>query len=169
MIRVRRMTEADIEIIDATVRQVDREEVAEGFGQSISSALTLGLRSSVECTVIAWGETPLAALGDVSYNPGAGIGIPWLISTDAIEQHPLAFLRACRPLVARMLQRHQTLINYVDVRNHAAIRWLEWLGFSMGSPTVYGPNQLLFRQFVLERSTTLSAGSACQGSDLFAG
>lgn len=151
MIQVRRMTLADIEIIAATARQADRDEIEEGCGQSIASALTLGLRSSVAPMVIAWGNTPLAALGDTSYSPGAGIGIPWLISTKAIEKHPLAFLRVCRPLVAQMIGRHQILINYIDARNHNAIRWLEWLGFSIGSPTPYGPKQLLFRQFQMTR------------------
>lgn len=158
MISVRRMTLADIEIIAATARQADRDEIEEGCGQSIASALTLGLRSSVAPMVIAWGHTPLAALGDASYSPGAGIGIPWLISTTAIEKHPLAFLRVCKPLVAQMLDRHVSLINYVDARNHAAIRWLEWLGFGMGSPHPYGPKALLFRQFTLERQTNQSAG-----------
>lgn len=145
------MTADDIEPIAAAARQPDRDEIEQGCGQSIASALTLGLRSSVAAHVIAWGDTPLAAFGDVCYSPGAGIGIPWLISTEAIERHPRAFLRICKPLVAQMLDRHQTLINYVDTRNTAAIRWLEWLGFSMGSPTPYGPNQLLFRQFEMIR------------------
>lgn len=151
MIRVRRMTQDDIAPIAASARQADRDEIEEGCGQSIAGGLALGLRSSVEALVIAWGDTPLAALGDVSYSPGAGIGIPWLISTTAIEQHPRAFLRACKPLVARMLERHGHLTNYVDARNHAAIRWLEWLGFSMSSAHPYGPNQLLFRQFQMTR------------------
>lgn len=151
MIIVRRMTLADIEIISATARKADRAEIEEGCGQSIASALTLGLRSSVSPKVIAWDHMPMAALGDASYSPGAGIGIPWLISTNTIEKHPKAFLRVCKPLVRDMLSRHDQLINYVDARNHAAIRWLEWLGFSMGSPTPYGPNQLLFRQFQMTR------------------
>ena len=151
MINVRRMTAEDIEPIARDARQADRDEIEEGCGQSIASALTIGLRSSVVPIVIAWDETPLAALGDVSYSPGAGIGVPWLVSTNAIEQHPRGFLRVCKPLVAQMLERHMTLINYVDARNAAAIRWLEWLGFSMGSPTPYGPKQLLFRQFQMTR------------------
>lgn len=152
MISVRPMVLADIEVIAATARQADRAEIEEGCGQSIASGLELGLRSSVESLVIAWNDTPLAALGDVSYSPGAGIGIPWLISTASIEQHPLAFLRVCKPLMANMLRRHDHLTNYVDARNHAAIRWLAWLGFSMGSPTPYGPKGLLFRQFQMTRS-----------------
>ena len=151
MIHVRRMTADDIEPIARDARQADRDEIEEGCGQTIASALALGLRSSVAAHVIAWGDTPLAAFGDVSYSPGAGIGIPWLISTNAIEQHPRAFLRICQPLVAQMMERHQTLVNYVDTRNTAAIRWLEWLGFGMGSPTPYGPKQLLFRQFQMTR------------------
>lgn len=151
MIHVRRMTADDIEPIAREARQADRDEIEEGCGQTIASALALGLRSSVAAHVIVWGDTPLAAFGDVSYSPGAGIGIPWLISTNAIEQHPRAFLRICQPLVAQMMERHQTLVNYVDTRNTAAIRWLEWLGFSMGSPTPYGPKQLLFRQFQMTR------------------
>ena len=149
MINVRRMTAEDIEPIAREARQADRDEIEEGCGQSIASALTLGLRSSVAAHVIAWGDTPLAAFGDVSYSPGAGIGIPWLISTNAIEKHPRAFLRICQPLVAQMLERHLTLINYVDARNTAAIRWLEWLGFSMDSPAPYGVKGLLFRKFEL--------------------
>jgi hypothetical protein len=145
------MTADDIDPIARSARQADRDEIEEGCGQSIASALTLGLRSSVAAHVIAWGDTPLAAFGDVCYSPGAGIGIPWLISTDAIEQHPRAFLRICKPLVAQMLERHQTLINYVDTRNTAAIRWLEWLGFSMGSAEPYGPAGLLFRRFSMDR------------------
>jgi len=151
MISVRPLTIADIEPIAANARQADRDEIEEGCGQTITSALTIGLRSSVASSVIAWNDTPLAAFGDVSYSPGAGIGVPWLVSTNAIERHPRAFLRICQPLVAQMMERHQTLINYVDARNTAAIRWLEWLGFSMGSPTPYGPNQLLFRQFQMTR------------------
>ena len=97
MISVRDMTADDIEPIAATARQADRAEIEEGCGQTIASALALGLRSSVSSKVIAWEGVPLAALGDASYSPGAGIGIPWLISTTAIEQHPLAFLRVCHP------------------------------------------------------------------------
>lgn len=150
MIRVRPLTAADVAPIAAAARAADRAEIEEGCGQSIAAGLTLALRTSVAASVIEWDDTPLAAFGDVSYSPGAGIGIPWLISTEAIEQHPRAFLRICRPLVADMLERHLTLTNYVDARNTAAIRWLQWLGFEMESPAPYGPGGMLFRRFSME-------------------
>lgn len=151
MISVRPMTEADILAIASTAREPDRAELEEGCGQTVDSALAVGLRSSVAAHVICWDDVPLAAFGDVSHNPCAGIGIPWLVSTTAIESHARPFLRVCKPLLNLMLARHHTLVNYVDARNTAAIRWLEWLGFTMGSPTPYGPNGLPFRQFQLTR------------------
>lgn len=151
MIVVRPMIDSDIQAIADDVREPDRLELEEGCGQSVASALTIGLRSSVKAHVICWDDVPLAAFGDVSHSPCAGIGIPWLISTNAIEHHPRQFLRACKPLLGFMRVRHPTLLNYVDARNTVAIRWLEWLGFTVGSATPYGPNQLLFRQFQLTR------------------
>lgn len=151
MISVRPMVEADILTIAAIAREADRMELEEGCGQTVASALAVGLRSSVAAHVICWDDIPLAAFGDVSHNPGAGIGVPWLVSTTAIEAHARPFLRICKPLVNLMLARHCLLINYVDARNTAAIRWLEWLGFTMSSPTPYGPNGLPFRQFQLTR------------------
>ena len=153
MIIVRPMVEANIEVIAASARQADRDEIVEGCGQTVAGALSYGLRASVAAHVICWGDTPLAAFGDVSHSPCAGIGIPWLVSTHAIEQHARPFLRACRPLLNLMLVRHPTLVNYVDARNTAAIRWLEWLGFTMSSPVPYGPNQLLFRQFHMNQDS----------------
>ena len=147
MISVRPMTEADIAAIASAARPADRAEIEEGCGQSIAGALAVGLRSSVAAHIISCGDMPVAAFGDVSHSPCAGIGVPWLVSTTHIEAHARPFLRACRPLLNLMLVRHPTLVNYVDARNTAAIRWLEWLGFEIGSATPYGPNGLLFRQF----------------------
>lgn len=153
MISVRPMAETDIAVIAGAARAADRAEIEEGCGQPMDKALALGLRASVAPLVICWGDEVLAAFGEVSHNPCAGIGIPWLVSTNAIESRARAFLRVCRPLLDQMLTRHQTLVNYVDARNTAAIRWLEWLGFETGSPTPYGPKGLLFRQFHITRET----------------
>lgn len=153
MIGVRPMVEADIDLIAASARQSDRDEIEEGCGQTMAGALAIGLRSSVKAHVICWDDVPLAAFGDVSHSPCAGIGVPWLVTTTAIEKHTRPFLRACKPLLSLMLVRHPTLVNYVDARNTTAIRWLEWLGFTIGSPTPYGPKQLPFRQFHMTRDT----------------
>lgn len=57
------------------------------------------------------------------------VGIPWMVATDAIEQHPLFFLRNCRAVVNRWLQQWPILTNCVDARNDLHIKWLKWCGF----------------------------------------
>ncbi|MCY1362613.1 hypothetical protein D9M68_159250 [compost metagenome] len=150
MIEVRRLEAVDIPHLLGIVRAPDIAEIEEGCGQGLRQALEHGLQYSVEPLLILYGGLPLAAFGEVSHVPGV-VGVPWLISTTHLERHPRPFLRACRPLLARMLERHPTLTNYVDARNLAAIRWLQWLGFRMDSPVPYGPHRLTFRQFHLTR------------------
>ena len=152
MIEVRRLEALDIPHLLGIVRAADMAEIEEGCGQGLRQALEYGLAHSVEPLLILHGGQPLAAFGEVALVPGV-VGVPWLISTTHIERHPRAFLKACRPLLQRMLQRHPTLTNYIDARNTAAIRWLQWLGFRMDSPVPHGPHRLPFRQFHLTRDS----------------
>jgi hypothetical protein len=38
-----------------------------------------------------------------------GRGIPWLVSTDLMEQQPLTFLRHCRPVLRDMSRGYRSL------------------------------------------------------------
>jgi hypothetical protein len=119
------------------IREADREEIESATGLPIVQALArLPLGKTSSAIVLA--DKVLAIFGDQPHDPGAGIGVPWLISTVFIEQHPRQFLRVCRPAVRRMLEQHRMLVNYVDKRNTAAIRWLGWLGFTFGTAVPYG-------------------------------
>lgn len=151
MITVRPMLAEDIASVAAVAREADAHELMDGAGVTVERALRDGLDRSVRCALIMAGDLPLAAFGDVCHSPLGGVGIPWLVSTDHITKHARGFLRVCRPLVADMLTRHLVLINYVDDRNTAAIRWLEWLGFEMSEPMPAGVRGLPFRQFKLHR------------------
>lgn len=149
MITVRPMKQEDVAVIAAAARQADIEEMRDGAGVTVEQALQHGLELSSNCMVIMAGDLPLAALGDSRHDDD--IGIPWLVSTVHIEQHARGFLRACRPLLADMLTRHQRLLNMIDTRNTAAIRWLEWLGFTMSEPMPAGVRGLPFRLFTMTR------------------
>jgi hypothetical protein len=155
MITVRPMHAGDIAGIAASARRADVEEMRDGAGVSIEQALEHGLARSLRCALIMAGDLPLAAFGDACQSPLGGVGIPWLVSTDHITAHARGFLRVCRPLVADMLTRHQVLINYVDARNVAAIRWLEWLGFEMSEPMPAGVRGLPFKQFSMSRQQAM--------------
>lgn len=159
MIVVRPMNAGDIPGVVASARHADIEELLDGAGATVEQTLSAGLQHSVRCSLIVaraqdGEEVPLAAFGDVCHSPLGGIGVPWLVSTDHITSHARGFLKVCRPLVADMLTRHITLTNWVDDRNTAAIRWLQWLGFDMSEPMPAGVRGLPFRQFTMHRGAT---------------
>lgn len=140
---------ADLPALAELVRQADREEIEAATGLPIAEALARLLPGSCKASKIVHQGLVLAVFGDAAHS--AGVGVPWLISTERVEQFPREFLRVCRPEVADMLDRHGSLINYVDARNTAAMRWLRWLGFKFGEAVPYGHAGLPFFQFGMTR------------------
>lgn len=122
----------------------------DGAGVTIEHALQYGLEHSLRAWAILADDVPIAAVGDTLH--GIGTGVPWMVTTVHVERHARGFLRASKAILAEMCQRHYTLVNLIDARNVVAIRWLEWLGFSIGEAVPAGVRQLPFRQFILERS-----------------
>ena len=143
------LTAGDVAGLASQVRPADREEIEAATGLPIGEALLLLLPGSCKASKIVHRGLVLAVFGDAEH--GSGVGVPWLISTIHVEQHPREFLRVCRPAVMEMLERHQQLLNYVDARNTVAIRWLRWLGFKFGDAVPYGHAGLPFFQFGMTR------------------
>lgn len=141
------LTEADVAIIEPIVRQADRDEIEGGMGVCIGEALCYGLNGGA--SKIEFDGKVLAVFGDARHDDT--IGIPWLISTVHVEHYSREFLRVCKPAVVDMLKRHKVLMNYVDVRNTAAISWLGWLGFVFDEPAPYGVKGLMFQRFHMQQ------------------
>ena len=141
----------DVPAILQIVRQADIDEITEALGIPMQEALLDAVTGSLNAKQIVVDGMVVAVFGDAVHSILGSIGIPWLISTIHVERHARAFLKVCKPEVQGMLTRHRHLMNYVDVRNTAAIRWLKWLGFSFGPPEPYGPQGFLFHPFTLNR------------------
>lgn len=58
-------------------------------------------------------------------------GTVWFLRSDRLDQHHFMFLRHSRPWVLRLGEDYDVLWNYVDARNEAHIRWLQWCGFTL--------------------------------------
>lgn len=141
---------ADIPEILPIIRQADRDEIEGALQIDLGTAITEGLSDCCKASKIVVNNKVVAIFGDTAHDQSTGI--PWLISTVHVEQHPKAFLQVCKPEVEEMLTRHESLMNFVDVRNTVAIRWLEWLGFTFGDPVGYGPLAMPFKPFCMTRS-----------------
>lgn len=147
---IRPATIEDCADLAPRMRQSDVDEVMASDGLSPLSALEIAFKASSEAwaglidgvVVCMFGVCPVSLL--------SGDGSPWMLGSDDIEQHQKLFLRRCRPVVAGMAQSYKSLHNHVDCRNETSIRWLKWLGFTMGEPEPYGIFGLPFRRFWLE-------------------
>ncbi len=133
--------------IAAAMRRADRREVWAAARASPTEALTVSLAASK----LAWSGTvdgrPVCMFGAANPAVPGQPGLPWLLGTDDIDRHALAFLRRNRPMVAAMLAGFGSLANCVDARNTASIRWLGWLGFTIESAIPFGPFGLPFHPF----------------------
>ena len=134
------------------VRQADLDEIEGALGVSMREALMDGVTGSCKVAKIVVGDKVLAVFGDADCPGLPGVGVPWLISTVHVERHAKAFLQVCRPEVANMMTRHHGLLNFVDVRNTVAIRWLKWLGFTFEAAIPYGLADEPFYPFHMGRS-----------------
>lgn len=145
------VTVDDVPAILRDVRQADIDEITEALGVDMEKALIDGVTRSLNVKKIVVDGLVVAVFGDAVYSVLGSVGVPWLISTNHVERHARAFLKVCKPEVQSMLSRHEHLMNYVDARNTAAIRWLKWLGFHFAPAAPYGAKRFLFHKFTLNR------------------
>jgi hypothetical protein len=150
LISIRPLQIEDIAEIADSARRADVEEMLACTGASVCAALSYGLQHSLRSWVIEDDGTPLAAVGDTL--AAIGVGVPWMVTTNHITINPRGFLRASKAVLREAMQRHSKLINYVDARNADAVRWLAWLGFTIGPAVPYGASRLPFHEFTLIRS-----------------
>ncbi len=145
------VTAEDVASILPIVRQADIDEITEALGIPMGEALRDAITGSLNAKQIVVDGQVVAVFGDAVFSILGSVGVPWLISTIHVEKHARAFLKVCKPEVQGMLTRHHHLMNYVDARNTAAIRWLKWLGFSFGPAAPYGARRFPFHPFTLNR------------------
>lgn len=130
------------------MRPADRDEVAASHGLAPFSALKLSLhRSKRAWTIMSPEDVPIGMFGVGDANILAGVGSPWLLGTDELPRHAMIFLRNCPYWVGQLLEGYTVLRNCVDDRNKLSMRWLKWLGFTIGEPVAFKGH--LFRMFEL--------------------
>ena len=146
---VRPATDALLAEIASSPRQADVDELWSAARLTPMEAMRVGQRFSSAYIGLVDGE-PVCAFGVTPISALSGLGAPWMVGSTALDAHFRGFLRGCGPVVKAMLERWPRLANYVDVRNQRAVKWLQWLGFSILPPVPYGHDGLLFHPFIKE-------------------
>lgn len=108
------------------------------------------LATAVDRSTAVWvaddGE-PVALFGVGALSLLQGVGTPWLLGTDRMWRHPRTLVVEGRRYLSTMRSLYPHLVNYVDARNDASIRWLKRLGFTLHDPAPYGAMGLPFHKF----------------------
>jgi hypothetical protein len=147
---VREARGEDIPALAATMRPADVAEVAAAVGLGPEAALRASLAASTRAWTGLIDDVPVVMFGVGPASILSGLGRPWMLAAEALERHPVTFLRRCRPCVAAMLAVYPSLGNYVDDRNTVSKRWLGWLGFRLAEGTVKAASGVAFRHFSME-------------------
>lgn len=152
---------AEIGIISATVahaadlaphlREADRLEVEAASGLDPLAELQRSLAMSVEAWTGTVDGAPACIFGVGLLSLLGGEGSPWLLGSDLVTRHSVAFARRNKAMVRGWSKAFPVLRNFVDVRNVVSVRWLRWLGFKLLPPVPYGVARLPFHPFEMRR------------------
>lgn len=147
---IRELQLGDTEALLADLRQADRAELEALVGPGQEAKM---LDRSIDASLSCWAYTvngELAAIfGVAPVSVLEGQGLPWMLGTSLIERFPGAFIRQCRPYIARMLAVCPSLVNVVDARNVRSIAWLKRMGFTVLPAEPMGAAGLPFHPFFL--------------------
>jgi len=149
---VRPVREGDIETIAAGMRAADRDEIHATLGDiDVLAVLRQGAETSALIWTIEVGGEPAGVFGVTQGTEQ--IGVPWMLGTYALERAPKQLTKLGRAYVHLMLQKYETLLNYVDARNLKSVYWLARLGFHVCTETEsFGVFGLPFHRFGMKRN-----------------
>ena len=149
--KFRAPTDEAIRFIAANMRQADAVEVRASSSHEPLAALLHSVELSNYSSVVWINGVPVAIFGLVIRDILTGSGVPWLLSAEQVLNHKREILVHSKAGVSQMLTICPRLFNYVHAENKISIRWLKWLGFSIGEPERYGMNGEIFHRFHQER------------------
>jgi hypothetical protein len=111
------------------LREIDRMECA-AFGHTPKQ----GVRGAFNASSLSWTAMrhgqPQAMFGLVIVSVLAGVGRPWMLGTDALDEGMRELVTWSPRFVEAMERETPTLENHVAVENRRSIRYLRRLGFA---------------------------------------
>lgn len=127
---VKRATEDDIKNIAPRLRQIDKDEIMASSGSVPEECLLRALNDfpALGTWAVYNNGTPEIIFGcTLSADPN--MGIPWMVSTDALAKAPREFIKKCKMWITGFQKQFPVLKNFVSAKNTLHIRWLKWCGF----------------------------------------
>ncbi|MBP2646305.1 MAG: epsilon15p13 [Firmicutes bacterium] len=143
MTKVRPATWKDVEYFAVNMRKEDWEECLAITGMTGRDALAVSYRKSQEAYAVEVEGRLVSIFGVVP--PGC----LWMMFTNDVERLPMSFFRESRKRVQVMVNTYEYIGNYTAPANTFILKWLTWLGFSIGPVELF--NHVPVRRFHIER------------------
>ena len=118
----------------ARMRDSDVVEVYAASGYLPVEAVEIAIRCSVNAWTCFFGTEIAACFGIASLSMLDGVGVPWALTGEVVDKHPILFYRTSKEVLAWMRQQYPTMVNRIDSRNLKAIRWARRVGFEVKGP-----------------------------------
>lgn len=149
MEKVRYSVSEDAALLASNLRDEDLREIEAAGTADPLVALEAGFECSRHClTVVDESNTPLTMFG-VAPSPDPLVGYVWLLSSPALDQYKIKFLRNSSRWVQAFHVDYPILTNLADARNTVHLKWLKWLGFTfINKVPGAGPGNFPFYEFV---------------------
>lgn len=135
--------------IAAHARKADTDELWTQARATPYQSMRKGIKLTRSATTALMDGEPIAMFGVTPISLLKGWGIPWMVGSTLMDGMAVkrGLLRDARRYFVMWQQGYTFLLNFVDDRNTQAIRWLEWLGFTVLDPQPHGFDGLPFRTF----------------------
>jgi len=131
--RVEPITRAHVEAFVPTME--NRDELERLTGRDAVTYIAEAAEQSAYTFAGVTADGPIF-IGGVRGVPHHTYGAVWMLGGPRIDRAKKFYLRATRAQVDHMLTMFDRLFTSVDARYPKSLRWLRWLGFTVGIPLV---------------------------------
>lgn len=138
ILTVRPATQTDALWLGCNLREEDRREVETATGMAAEAVVPASLYHSRECYTMRRPDSdgriadmPCMIFGVHEDPRESGVGVVWMLCSDAIRTAALSILREASYWLDAWAMRYPNgLHNLVDKRNILHLRWLQLMGFT---------------------------------------
>ncbi len=141
------------ELLEIGLREADVREVWASSKATPEEALNRSFEgATVSWSILLDGEC-IGMFGVGAMNLLSPVGMPWMLASDMLNDRRAwrRFLRESRFHIARMHEMYPVLVNWIDDRNKASLRWAKWVGFKVFDAEPFGPFGLPFHRIERKR------------------
>ena len=101
---------------------------------SVHESVSYSIHNSQKSFVVLDKYGIVCAIYGYGFN-GDGTTTPWFLSTDSFPEIARSFSKWGKGIIQDYVKFNRPVVGYVDSRYTKAVRWLEWLGFTINRDT----------------------------------